>query len=123
MNDETGSAAPVNDQEKVRPADVPHPPAPAPLSNAQLRALKARGQLMKATLKIGRDGLSAGFHAALDDALTRQELVKVKFDDFKEQKKELTPRLVERSGSHLVMRVGNVAVLYRPKPAPVAAQG
>ena len=43
-------------------------------------------------------------------------VVKVKFDDFKEQKKELTPQLAERSGSHLVTRVGNVVVLYRPKP-------
>ena len=42
--------------------------------------------------------------------------MKVKFDDFKNQKKELAPQLAERSGSHLVTRVGNVAVLYRPKP-------
>ena len=48
---------------------------------------------MKATLKIGRDGLSAGFFAALDDLLSRHELVKVKFEDFKDQKKELAPQL------------------------------
>jgi RNA-binding protein YhbY len=35
----------------------------------------------------------------------------------KDQKKELAPRLAEQSGSHLVTRVGNVVVLYRPKPA------
>jgi len=35
---------------------------------------------------------------------------------FKEQKKELAPQLAEKGGSHLVIRVGNVAVLYRPKP-------
>jgi len=40
----------------------------------------------------------------------------VKFDDFKEQKKELAPQLAEKSGSHLVTRVGNVVVLYRPRP-------
>jgi RNA-binding protein YhbY len=37
-------------------------------------------------------------------------------DEFKEQKKELTPQLAEKSGSYLVTRVGNVVVLYRPKP-------
>jgi RNA-binding protein YhbY len=41
----------------------------------------------------------------------------VKFDDFKEQKKELAPQLAEKSGSRLVTRVGNVVVLFRPKPA------
>ena len=89
-----------------------------PLTNAQIRAFKARAQLLKPTLKIGKDGISPAFLAALDDALKYHELVKVQFDDFKDQKKELSPQLAEKTGSHLVTRVGNVAVLYRPKPAP-----
>jgi RNA-binding protein len=87
-----------------------------PLSNAQIRALKAQAQRLKATLKIGKEGLSPQFLAALDEVLKHRQLVKVKFDEFKEQKKELTPQLAEKSGSHLVTRVGNVVVLYRPKP-------
>ena len=86
------------------------------LTNAQIRALKAQAQRLKATLKIGKEGLSPQFLAALDDALKHHELVKVKFDEFKEQKKELAPQLAEKSSSHLVTRVGNVVVLYRPKP-------
>ena len=87
-----------------------------PLTNAQLRDLKAQAQRLKATLKVGKEGLSPQFIAALDWVLKHHELVKVKFDDFKEQKKELAPQLAEKSGSHLVARVGNVVVLYRPKP-------
>src|ERR1700678_4282751 len=87
------------------------------LNNAQIRALKAKAQRLKAMLKVGKEGLSPRFLAALDDALKHHELVKVKFDDFKEQKKELVPQLAEKSGSHLITRVGNVAVLFRPKPA------
>jgi RNA-binding protein len=86
------------------------------LTNAQTRVLKAQAQRLKATLKVGKEGLSPQFVAALDNALKHHELVKVKFDGFKEQKKELTPELAEKSGSHLVTRVGNVVVLYRPKP-------
>ena len=86
-----------------------------PLTNSQARALKAQAQRLKTTLKIGKEGISPKFLAALDDALRHRELVKVKFDDFKDQKKELSPQLAERSGSHLVIRVGNVVVLYRPK--------
>ena len=71
---------------------------------------------MKATLKVGKDGLSPRFLAALDDALRHHELVKIKFDEFKDHKKELSPQLAEKTGSHLVTRVGNVVVLYRPKP-------
>ena len=95
----------------------------APLTNAQIREFKARAQRMKASIKVGKEGLSAKFIAALDQALNHQELIKVKFDDFKDQKKELTPQLAEKTGSHLITRVGNVVVLYRPKPAaPPAAE-
>ena len=86
------------------------------LTNAQVRDLKAKAQRLKATLKVGKEGLSPQFLAALDDTLKHHELVKVKFDEFKEQKKELAPQLAEKSSSHLVTRVGNVVVLYRPKP-------
>ena len=87
-----------------------------PLNNAQKRALKAQAQRLKATLKVGKEGLSPQFLAALHEALQHHELVKVKFDEFKEQKKELAPQLAEKSGSHLITRVGNVVVLFRPKP-------
>jgi RNA-binding protein len=90
--------------------------AMVPLTNAQIRAYKAQAQRLKTTLKVGKDGLSPQFFAALDDALKHHELVKVKFDHFKEQKKELVPQLAEKSGSQLITRVGNVAVLFRPKP-------
>ena len=85
------------------------------LTNAQVRDLKAQAQRLKATLKIGKEGISPQFLAALDEVLKHHELVKVKFEEFKEQKKELAPQLAEKSLSHLVTRVGNVVVLYRPK--------
>jgi RNA-binding protein len=87
------------------------------LTNAQIQVSKAQAQRLQATLKVGKEGLSPQFLAALDDALKHHELVKVKFDFLKEQKKELAPQLAEKSGSHLVTRVGNVVVLFRPKPA------
>lgn len=68
-------------------------------------------------LKVGKAGLSEGFIKSVDAALAQHELVKIKFADFKEQKKELAPALAEKTSSHLIMRVGNVMVLHRPKPA------
>ena len=87
------------------------------LTNPQIRDLRAQAQRLKATLKVGKEGLSPQFLNALDDTLKHHELVKVKFDEFKEQKKELAPQLAEKSRSHLVTRIGNVVVLYRPRPA------
>ena len=86
-----------------------------PLSNAETRKLKASAQRLKAMLKMGRQGLSAQFLESVNDALSHHQLIKVKFDDLKEQRKTLAPELAEKTGSHLVTLVGNVAVLFRPK--------
>jgi RNA-binding protein len=86
-----------------------------PISGAELRSLKAQAQRLKATLKVGKEGLSTSFLAAVDEALKHHPLLKVKFDDFKAEKKTLAPELAQKTGSQLVTRVGNVVVLYRPK--------
>lgn len=87
------------------------------LSNPQLRTLKAQAQRLKATVKVGKDGLTPQFIAGLNEMLNHNELVKIKFDDLKERKKTLAPEMAEKTNSHLVTRVGNVVVLYRPKGA------
>src|SRR5476651_2295874 len=90
-----------------------------PLNNLQLRKFKAAAQLLEPMLKVGKAGLSEGFIRSVDLALAQHELVKIKFAEFKEQKKELAPQLAEQTASHLVMRVGNVMVLHRAKSASV----
>ena len=86
---------------------------PEDLPNRELRALKARAQLLKPMLKVGKDGLSPAFLKAVDETLAHHDLVKVKFDEFKEQKKQLGPKLAEGVGANLVMQVGHVVVLFR----------
>jgi len=84
-------------------------------TNAEIRKLKAAAQRMEPTLKIGKNGPTDAFVKSLDGELARHELVKIKFADFKEQKKEIAPQLAEKTASRLVMRVGNVAVYYRKR--------
>jgi RNA-binding protein len=94
--------------------DIPKP------TGAELRRLKGAAQLLKPTLKIGKSGLTSGFFAALDAALNDHELVKLKFESFKERKHELVPQIVSGSRSVLILCVGNVAVLHRPRAADSA---
>jgi RNA-binding protein len=88
-----------------------------PLTNAQIRKFKAAAQHLEPMLKLGKAGLSEGFIASVNEALAQHELVKIKFVEFKEQKKTLAPQLAEKTSSYLVMRVGNVMVLHRPRAA------
>ena len=94
-----------------------------PLNNSQIRKFKAAAQRLEPMLKVGKAGLSEGFIRSVDVVLTQHGLVKIKFAEFKAEKKELAPQLAERTASHLIMRVGNVMVLHRPRPATEEAAG
>ena len=89
---------------------------PQPLTNAEKRDLKARAQRLEPIAKLGHAGMSEAFLKSLDDALTVHGLVKMKFTDFKEDRKTLAPVIAEKTGSTLVMQVGNVAVFFRAQP-------
>ena len=88
------------------------------LTNAQIAKLKGIAQRMDATLKVGRAGLSESFLQTVRETLAHRELIKVKFDEFKEQKKTLARELAEKTESRLVTLIGNVAVLYRQNQNP-----
>ena len=89
------------------------------LTNAEKRVLKAKAQHLEPVVKLGHAGVSDAFIQSLNDALTRHQLVKMKFTDFKEQKHELAPQIAEKTASTIIMQVGNVAVFYRAKAEPV----
>lgn len=93
--------------------DSPVPSAPA---GAFLRQLKARAQLLEPVVRLGRAGATPAFLNALNSALDSHELVKVRFDAFKDQKKVLAPEIARQTGSHLIQRVGHVAVFHRSRP-------
>jgi len=90
------------------------------ISNVELRKLKSRAQRLDPILKVGKNGLSDGFLQSVVSALQAHKLIKIRFDEFKEKKKELTVQLTEQTGSQLVMMVGHVIVLYLApaNPAP-----
>lgn len=83
-----------------------------------LRRLKSMGQLLDPVVHIGKGGLTEALLASVNLALTDHELIKVKFDAHKEEKKVLAPELAVRTSSRLIQRVGNVVVLYRAHPDP-----
>jgi len=90
----------------------------AELNNAQIRKLKGMAQKMDPTLKVGKNGLSPAFIQSVNQELDRHELVKIKFAEFKEQRKELAPQLAEKTGTYLVTLLGNTVVLYRANEQP-----
>ena len=68
-------------------------------------------------IRLGKEGLTDNVVKETARALHDHELIKVKgVGGDREARDALFDTLAERTGSALVHRIGNVAVLYRPRP-------
>jgi len=81
----------------------------------KLKELKARAQHTHASLNVKHDGPSERFLKVLNDALDREEMVKIRFVALKDQKKGLSRVIEQMTGALLVQRVGHTATYYRAK--------
>ena len=88
------------------------------LTGEQLRKLKAKAQNMKPSIQIGKDGLTQGQLERIKHELAHHELIKVKFNDYKTQKTELSQEIAARTGATQVDLIGNTLVLYKQSPYP-----
>ncbi|MBO4393945.1 MAG: YhbY family RNA-binding protein [Spirochaetales bacterium] len=75
--------------------------------------LRSKAQSLDPVVMVGRDGITDGVIEALDKALTDHELVKVRFQDFKELAKDLSRDLAQKTDSLFVSTTGFTAVFYR----------
>lgn len=86
------------------------------LSERQRRHLRGLAHALKAVILIGNAGLTQALVRETVRALHDHELIKVKAPGGDRQRRdELFATLARQSGSALVHRIGNVAVLYRPR--------
>ena len=78
--------------------------------------LRSSAQSLSPVVMVGHDGITDGVVEALDAALTDHELVKVRFQDFKEMTRDLAVELSSKTASVLVSTTGFTAVFYRFNP-------
>ena len=73
---------------------------------------------LKPLVIVGKNGISSQLLASTEVALNDHELIKVKFGEFKEAKKEISAEIAQSTKSELVGIIGNIAMFYRPHPQP-----
>jgi RNA-binding protein len=93
-------------------------PQHVPLTGSQRRYLRSRAHHLQPAVQIGKTGLTPTVLAAIDRALQQHELIKVRFQDFKAHKRELSRTIAQASNSELVGTVGHVCMFYRRHPDP-----
>lgn len=73
---------------------------------------------IKPLVMIGSKGLTDAIVKQAEEVLELNELVKVKFVDFKRGRKEISAKLADQTTSDLVRVIGNTAILFRVAKNP-----
>ena len=90
------------------------------LEGFQRKYLRGLAQQLKPVVFIGQKGLTPEVLSSAQDALLSHELVKVKFNDFKEkdQKTEISDRIETETGAENVGMIGHMVIFYRQQEDP-----
>jgi RNA-binding protein len=90
------------------------------LEGFQLKYLRGVAHGLKPVVFIGQKGLTPEVLSAAEKAFERHELIKVKFNDFKEkeEKTEISARIEKETGSENVGMIGHMAIFYRQQEDP-----
>ena len=83
------------------------------LNSKQRKILEKAAHDLQPVVIVGGAGMTDGVIQMADKALADHELIKVKYNEYKEERQELTTELCEKTNSTLVRIIGNVAILFR----------
>jgi RNA-binding protein len=90
------------------------------LKGFQKQYLKGLAHGVAPLVIIGQNGFTSALLKAINSSLETRELIKIKFNDFKEkaQKEEILTKIIAESSAMLVGTVGHTAVLFRENKDP-----
>ena len=83
------------------------------LNSKQRKFLEKAAHDLSPVVIIGASGLTDGIKQMTDVQLESHELIKVSFNEYKDEKIELTESLAESCNATVVRIIGNKAILYR----------
>ena len=91
-----------------------------PLTGAQKSKLRALGQKLDATVKVGKDGLTPAFFTELSRALRARDLIKLRFggDADRTARAALTTQIETEGHCTCVGAVGSTALFFKPASDP-----
>lgn len=88
------------------------------LGASEKKMLKQISHDMNPVVMIGKNGLTESVIKALNTELDNHEVIKVKFQKFKDDRKEIAEELAEISHSTIIKLLGNIVTLYRESSDP-----
>lgn len=86
------------------------------LTSSQQKHLRALAHHLQPVVLIGQKGITPGLLEEVKRALEDHELIKVRFTDHKEQRRELSAEIAGACEAEVAGIIGNHLILYRPQP-------
>jgi len=87
-----------------------------PLTSAEKKKLRGMAQRLKQHAHIGKHGLSESVLTEIETALTKNGLIKIRFEGDREGIKKLCSEIPEKTASEFIGSVGKTAVFFRDMP-------
>ena len=84
------------------------------LTSKQRKNLEKTAHSLQPVVIVGGAGVTDGVVKMIDSSLDAHELLKVKFNEYKDEKNELVKKICDECDATLVRIIGNIAILYRP---------
>lgn len=88
------------------------------LTSKQRKILEKYAHSLDPIVIIGGNGVTEQVIEMVLKSLDFHELLKVKFNEFKDEKRELTQKICNQTECSLVRIIGNIAILYKPNKDP-----
>jgi RNA-binding protein len=85
------------------------------LSGKEKRSMRAQANQIKASVTIGREGMSPNVEHFIDEAFNNKNLVKVKvLDTCNDDRRQIAQQLNNLKDTEVVQLLGRTVLLYRP---------
>ena len=88
------------------------------LTSANRKYLRSLAHHIEPVVLIGKNGINNGVINSIEIVLNSKELIKIKFRDFKDQKKKLSKDIERDTESNIVGIIGNILILYKKSDDP-----
>jgi len=86
------------------------------LKGSQKKYLKKLAHSLNPVVMVGQGGVTDGVIEKVDASLDSHELIKIRFLEFKKDKRRLAEDIARRTESVCVDIIGHVAILYKSHP-------
>ena len=92
------------------------------LTGSQRTKLRGLAHSYRPAVQIGKGGLTENVLAAIDEALTTNELIKVQIFTAREERQQIAATIEERLACECAGAIGRMAIFYRQQPDPEKRQ-